>query len=147
MQTFERALVALDRGAVGALYRVGVGFLIVPAWSYAIGRSESGWSLIAFVVGVLLALRVVPAVLRKVLPLSGAIRTVWADRRQMAKRFDSYQWQKLLWIGIGLALYAWQSGRRVPALLPLTGACLVTGAVGFVIWRYRVARRQARAVN
>lgn len=145
MQTFERALVALDRGAVGALYRVGVGFLIVPAWSYAIGKPESGWSLIAFFVGVLLALRVVPAVLRKILPFSSAVRTIWADRRQMAKRFDSYQWQKLFWIGIGIALYALQSRQHFPALLG--GACLVAGAVGVLLWRYRVARHQARDVR
>ena len=147
MQTFERVLVALDRGAPGALYRVGVGFLMVPAWSRAIGKPESGWSLIVFFVGVLLGLRVVPAVLRKVLPFSAAVRTIWADRRQMAKRFDSYQWQKLFWIGIGLALFALQSGQRFPALLALTGTCLVTGAAGVLIWQYRVARHQAREVR
>ena len=147
MQTFERALVALDRGAVGALYRVGVGFLIVPAWSYAIGRPAFGWSLIAFFAAVLLALRVAPAVLRKVLPFSPAARAIWADRRQMAKRFDSYQWQKLFWIGIGMALYALQSGQRFPALLALTGMCLVAGAGGVLIWRSRVARRQARDIR
>jgi hypothetical protein len=144
MKTFERALVALDRGAAGALYRVGVGFLIVPAWSYAIGRPGSGWTLIAFFAGVLLALRVVPAVLRKVLPFSSAVRAIWADRRQMAKRFDSYQWQKVFWIGIGMALYALQSGQRFPALLALAGVCVVAGAAGVLIWRSRVASRQAR---
>jgi len=147
MQTFERALVALDRGPIGALYRVGVGFLIVPAWSYVIGRPESGWSLIAFFVGVLLALRVIPAVLRKVLPFGTAVRTIWADRRQMAKRFDSYQWQKLFWIGIGMALHALQSRQHFPAALALAATCLVAGAFGVLVWRYRVTRRQAREVS
>ena len=96
--------------------------------------------------GVLLALRVVPAVLRKILPLSGAARTILAERRQMSKRFDSYQWRKLFWIGIGLATFALQSGRRFPALLILTFACVLAGAVGVMTWRYRVRRQQAREV-
>src|SRR5262249_13078902 len=97
MQLWGRGLGSLDQGWVGAFYRVGSGYLIVPTWSYALGQG-SGWSLIVFFAGVLLALRVVPAVLRKVLPFDAEVRTIWADRRQMAKRVDSYQWRKLFWI-------------------------------------------------
>jgi hypothetical protein len=148
MRSSARALVSLDQGLVGALYRVGVGYLIAPAWSYAIGgRRDAGWSLIPFFVGVLLALRVVPALLRKALPFSAAARTIWAERRQMAKRVDSYQWRKLFWIGIGLALFALRSGQRFPALIVLAFACLMAGAVGLMIWQYRVARNQARDVG
>jgi hypothetical protein len=63
------------------------------------------------------------------------VRAVWAERRQMAKRFDSYQWQKLLWIGIGLTLRLAWSDRRPAALLALAVACLGAGALGLATWR------------
>lgn len=147
MQSSDRALVSLDQGVFGALCRVGIGYLIVPAWSCSIGDRDSGWSLVLFFGGVLLALRVLPAILRKVIPFSEPVRTVWAERRQLAKRVDSYQWRKLFWIGTGLALFALQSGRRSPALLGLIVGCLAAGAVGLGTWRYRVARNEARAIE
>jgi hypothetical protein len=89
----------------------------------------------------------VPAILRKILPFSAAARTVWAERRQMAKRVDSYQWRKLFWIGMGLGLFTLQSGHRFPALLGLTFGCLAAGAIGLATWRYRAARNQAREIE
>ena len=149
MDSLGRSLVSLDQGWAGALYRVAIGYLIVPAWSSVMattGQSDSGWSLALFFAGVLLALRVVPAVVRKLLPFSAEVRTIWAERRQMAKRVDSYQWRKLFWIGIGLGVFALQSGLRLPALLALTSACLLAGAAGLIVWQYRVSRQQAREV-
>jgi len=146
MRTFERVLVALDQGLFGALYRIGVGYLIVPAWSEIVGKRGASWTLIAFFVAVLLALRVVPAILRKLLPFSSAVRTVWADRRQMAKRVDSYQWRKLFWIGVGLALVTLRSDTRSPELIGLTFTCLVTGAIGEMVWRYRPAGHQVHSI-
>jgi hypothetical protein len=41
-------------------------------------------------------------VLRKVLPFSAEAKQIWSDRRQVAKLHDSYQWQKLFWVALGL---------------------------------------------
>ena len=80
------------------------------------------------------------------LPFDAEVRPIWAERRQMTKRVDSYQWRKLLWIGIGLALFALLSGRRLPVQLAITAACLAAGAAGTTMWRHRVAQHQAREI-
>ena len=145
MKLPERALLSVDEGVVGALLRLALGFAVAPVWTIARREHGTGWSLVLFFVIVLLTLRVAPAVLRKLVPFSGSLQTVWAERRQIAKRFDSYQWQKLFWIGLGLALYAVQSGRPSRALLTLTAACVSSGAIGLAVWRSRSAERVQHA--
>jgi hypothetical protein len=117
-----------------------VGYLVVPAWSASTGGRSADWTVFPFFLAILVALRVVPAVLRKLLPFGGSVQAIWTERRQLAKRFDSYQWQKLFWIGLGLALYTLQSGRRFGALLTLMFICLLTGALGLLFWRHRAAQ-------
>jgi hypothetical protein len=80
-------------------------------------------------------LRVIPALLRGVLPFSAETRSIWIQRRQIAKLYDSYQWQKLFWIGLGLLAFAAVSGGLQTGEQVITGFCLIGGAAGLVLWK------------
>jgi len=133
----ERALFNLERCPWGALYRVALGYAMLPCLAFVTGSSIAGWSVILWFAAVLVALRVVPAVLRKLLPFSRALSTAWAERRMMAKRFDSYQWRKLFWIGVGLGTYVVHDNQRGWPIVALVLFCLVGGAAGLLIYRRR----------
>ena len=133
--TIARALLNIDDGAFGALYRALIGFATLPAMSILLGNDGSDWTVVPFLLSILLLLRIVPAVIRKLVPFSGAMREVWAVRRQTAKRYDSYQWRKLTWIGVGLALYITASGQFSPSLIVVCCTCLLAGIAGMVRWR------------
>lgn len=141
----ERALVALDEFPVGALLRAAVGFAILPVWHSVAREAVADWRLGIWFVAVLLMIRVVPLVLRKVVPFPSGALALWAHRRGLAKRFDSYQWRKLLWIGVGMALY---TARMQGASAWETGLVVVSvgvGLVGELAWRiYGGARETAR---
>jgi hypothetical protein len=85
-------------------------------------------------------LRLVPAVLRKFLSFSDPVRMLWAERRMMAKRYDSYQWQKLFWVSIGLVAYIRWSGQSRTSWMILALTCLSAGAIGMARWRVVVSR-------
>jgi hypothetical protein len=85
-------------------------------------------------------MRVAPAVVRQAVPFGETLRTTWSERRQLAKRFDSYQWQKLLWIGLGMTLFVWQSGRQSTPVVALALFSVVSGAMGLGFWRYHAHR-------
>jgi hypothetical protein len=144
MGLFERLLIRLDQPPVAALFRVIIGFFVVPTWSASTAGHNAEWTLIPFFLGILLALRLVPMVLRKVLPFSGAAKSCWSERRRLAKRFDSYQWQKLFWTGLGLISYMALSGQRFQALATLTSIAFVTGMFGLGMWWYRVRQLEER---
>lgn len=131
----ERALLAIDDGAFGALYRVAIGFATLPAMSLLLGSHVSDWLVVPFLLSILLLLRIIPAVVRKLVPFSGAVQEAWAARRRLAKQYDSYQWRKLMWIGIGLALYTAVSGQLSASRMVVGSACLLGGAAGMVRWR------------
>lgn len=143
MRPLEKSFLALESFPWGAIYRLVIGFLAPAAASLLLGDDGSGWALVPFLVGALLALRVVPALFRKMMPFSDAAREVWAERRQMAKRYDSYQWRKLFWIGVGLALYTALSGKFSTSRLVACCTCLVTGAFGLARWRVVAPRGPA----
>lgn len=133
--TIERVLLNIDDGAFGALYRVAIGFATLPAMSLLLGNDGSDWTVVPFLLSILLLLRIVPAVVRKLVPFSGAVREAWAVRRRTAKRYDSYQWRKLMWIGVGLALFTAVSGQFSPSRIVVCSTCLLAGAAGMVRWR------------
>ena len=139
MTSADRLLLGVDEGLSSVLVRAALGYFVVPLWSYATGVSTPDWTLLPFFLGVLVASRLVPGVLRKVVKFPEAVCAVWTERRQLAKRFDSFQWQKLLGIGVGLLLYAVVTSNRSPVLFGLAGACLATGAGALVIWRREAA--------
>jgi hypothetical protein len=139
LRAFERAFLAAEQPPWDALYRIAIGYGMVPVFSRLSGTDDLGWGLLASFVALLLALRIGPAVLRKLLPFSQEATAMWAERRGLAKRFDSYQWRKLLWFGVGLAAQMASSGRVDWPRIVLLCTCVGGGAVGLVIWRQRVS--------
>jgi hypothetical protein len=135
MKPFERFLIAIDSGPWSAAFRVALGFAIVPVFRIVLGGGYSVWMFLAVFIALLAALRVVPAVLRKALPFSAQAKTMWAERRYLAKRYDSYQWQKLFWIGLGLLLQIVIAGGAREGELLVTIVCLVGGGAGLLLWR------------
>jgi len=131
----ERVLVRLDAPPWGSIYRVVIGFAILPAMSEVWTEGRSTWRLTAFLLCVLMMLRVVPAVVRRLVPFSPVAQALWTRRRQIAKRWDSYQWQKVFWIGIGLAFYIGLSGQFFTSRIVVCSFCLALGGVGLAIWR------------
>ncbi len=141
MGTVERIIVRADEPPWALVTRIAIGYALVPAWTTLAGRDSSPWTLIPFFVGVLASLRMVPVVCRKLLPFGAAARATWTARRQIAKQYDSYQWQKLLSVGLGLAVYAFQDTTRSHVQIGLTLFCLLSGAAALVIWRQNDAGR------
>jgi hypothetical protein len=122
-----------------AVLRMTIGFLLLPIVAvWHDGRAGGGGLLLGFLL-VLIMLRVLPAVARRVIPFSADLQQHWFMRRQLAKRYDSYQWQKLFWFGIGLTIYLLLFDDRGTVEMLLASACLVGGGLGVLLWR-RVAR-------
>jgi hypothetical protein len=143
----ERPLLRIDEPPFGAIYRVIIGFTVLPTLSLLGGEDPSGWEQLAFLSALLFGLRVGPAVARKVLPFSDAALSTWRARRQTSKRHDAYQWEKLLWIGIGFAGYAGWSGELTTSTAWLTAACLVSGMAGRLILRSSARSRLSEGVG
>jgi hypothetical protein len=132
--TIDKFLLSLDEGPFGALYRVAIGFVVTPAMRLLLGKDDSSWTLVPFLLLVLMLLRVGLAVVRKVAPFSEELQEAWSVRRRTAKAYDSYQWRKLVWIGAGLACYVAASGRYGPIQMALSMFCLVAGVSATVRW-------------
>jgi hypothetical protein len=135
MQHLERYFVELDSGPSGAVSRVALGLCIPPVFRPLSGDVDRIWIDLALFLALLIGLRVGPAVLRKVLPFSTEAKQIWFDRRQIAKLHDSYQWQKLFWVGLGLSPYAAAGGGLRTDEWVLTAICLIGGGAGLLIWR------------
>lgn len=143
MEIFEQFLVKLDSGAWSAAYRMVLGFCIPEVLRLLSGGRDQVWLSLALLMGLLVALRVGPAILRMILPFSREAKDIWFQRRQIAKLHDSYQWQKLFWFGLGILAFAaagggLRAGEQVVMLL-----CLVGGATGLLIW-HRSGTAQTR---
>jgi hypothetical protein len=144
MRSVERFLIRLDGWPWSAIARVGLGFAISPVFYVLTGGRDSAWGFAAYFIGVLVLLRVVPAALRLALPFSREAKQTWADRRILAKRYDSYQWQKLFWVGLGLLLFVIAAGGASIGELVVTIACLIGGSLGLWIWRRVSTTRSAQ---
>jgi hypothetical protein len=134
MRLLERLLVGLDSGPWAAIARVALGFGIPPVFHALSGGRESEWISLTLFLGLLVALRVLPAALRRALPFSDEAKATWRERRNIAKLYDSYQWQKLFWIGLGLLPYVvigdgLRNGELVVAFI-----CLIGGGAGLLLW-------------
>jgi UDP-N-acetylmuramyl pentapeptide phosphotransferase/UDP-N-acetylglucosamine-1-phosphate transferase len=130
MTSLELFLIKLERWPWSAIYRVALGF-VFGALSGSYDRVSIH---LALFIGLLVALRVIPMVLRRVLPFSAEAKQIWAERRNIAKRHDSYQWQKLFWIGLGQVLHAVigdgpRNGEHVVTLI-----CMIGGSAGLLFW-------------
>lgn len=128
-----------------ALYRLAIGFSLVPVFTWWQGESDPGWRLLPFFLLVLLGIRLVSTLGRRVLPFRDDLRARWARQRLLAKQFDSYQWRKLLWFGLGLAVYLGLAGRAPAVPTALAFGCLLAGGIGALRWR-RIAGSEQVAV-
>jgi hypothetical protein len=135
MRPIERYLVDLDSGPSGAVCRVTLGLCIPPVFRALSGAEDRIWIDLVLFLALLIGLRVIPAVLRQLLPFSAEAKKIWSDRRQIAKVHDSYQWQKLFWVGLGLLPYAVTGGGLKAGEMVLTAICLIGGGAGLLIWR------------
>ncbi len=131
----ERTLVRIEDNPWGALYRMAVGFVALPIVSIAWKGHASAVAAVATLLGILLMLRFLPMVVRGVISFPEPVQKIWDDRRQAAKRHDSYQWRKLFWIGAGLAAYIVLAGQAGVTNVSLGAVCLVSGAAGILRWR------------
>jgi len=139
LSTYERGLLHLDQYPWGALYRIGIGYAM-PFLYYRVSSNETpDWFILVWFLGTLMSLRVLPAVFRKLLPFGGEIKRAWIERRMLTKLYDSYQWRKLIWFGIGLVAYVISSGVRDTPIFALAVFCLLSGTIGTIFWRKRTA--------
>ena len=143
MSSLERFLVRLDGGIWGAIFRVVLGLAMLPAFRALSGGRDRIWITLALFFGLLIALRVAPALLRRALPFSDEAKQIWAERRNIAKQHDSYQWQKLFWIGLGLLLHAIVGSGFGNGELVVTSICLIGGGAGLLLWRRSCAASAA----
>ncbi len=130
----EKFLVNMDGSPYGAILRVAIGVAVAPLLQGLSGEPNEIWIALGLFVGLLIMLRAVPALLRRVLPFSSEAREIWARRRNIAKQFDSYQWHKLFWIGLGLLLYEVVAHAYANGELAVTVICLIGGGLGFLAW-------------
>jgi uncharacterized membrane protein YfcA len=130
----EKVLINFDVGVSGAVLRVALGYVLVPALQ-VLGIGPGPWTVVVSLLAMLFAVKVVAAVGRRVVPASDVVRSHWEWRRNLARYHDSYQWRKLLWIGIGLMMGAaiGSPGTRVQWLIGVL--CVVAGGGAEVYWR------------
>jgi len=140
----ERLLVRMEQSPWSALYRIGIGYLVLPVFYQLFGNDGHGWYLTLWFLAVLFLLRLLPAVFRKALACSQEVREIWRERRQIAKYHDSYQWQKLIWFGFGMVGYAVSSGNVDSVASALVGFCLIGGGLGVYFWRRRNVAESSR---
>jgi hypothetical protein len=133
----DRLFVALDESPSAQLSRLALGSAVVPLWARLAGDDAPGWTLVLFFLVSLAMLRVVPLAVRMVMPFADGTKKIWAERRQLAKRYDCYQWQKMLWIGLGMLASSVMTGERSSLVLSLATLCVVSGTAGSIVWRRR----------
>jgi hypothetical protein len=143
----EWFLVRLEDSPWGECYRVVIGFLIVPLASTIWNPDPSGWAVGTVLLVVLGLLRVVPAVARRLWPFSNAVKQIWSSRREIAKRCDSYQWQKLFWVGLGMAFEMLLGDSLRTGEVVIASTCLAAGAAGMIAWRDNGRTERARWVR
>jgi hypothetical protein len=130
----DRLLLGFDVGVAGALWRAALGALLVPALRAVHPAAGIAFAL-AVLVAVLFAVKAVAAVARRALPASPQVRAHQEWRRNLARVHDSYQWRKLLWVGLGMFAASTLHGPRARWERPLAAACLGAGLTAELLWR------------
>jgi hypothetical protein len=136
MRSVERLLTRIDDDPWAVLYRIGIG-AGVPVIYCSLFGGGSPLALLFFFLAVLGALRFALALLRRLVPFSTEAQAVWKRRRMLAKRYDSYQWRKLFWIGLGVAFYGALAERCQSNSVVVALVFCLSGAGGLVVWRKR----------
>lgn len=134
----DRVMVALDAFPLEIGWRGAVGFCVLPAFDRLVQRQlwpSTTTGLLVFVLLSLAAIRVAAAVLRRLVPATESVRRVWADRRILARKVDSYQWKKLLGFGIGMLITTVASPHPAArGAVAIGTACTVAGVLGWILW-------------
>jgi hypothetical protein len=147
MTTLDRALISIDRRPLDAVLRALLGFVCIPLLSLLHQDVRSGWILTIGLLLLMLSLRIAPVFARKLLPLSPEVKAVWAERRQLAKRYDSFQWQKLVFIGVGLASYMLVSRELLTSTIAVSSFCVLFGTIGLIRWYTQAHKVRSSIVN
>jgi hypothetical protein len=134
MRLIEIISLKLDSAPWNAVSRMLLGLILVPSWELLCRRHCPPWMFVFFFFAVLLALRAGPLVVRKALPFSRDAQAVWKSRRRLATIYDSYQWRKLFWMGLGIAFCLKLAGHSDPYMFYLAGVCICGGAIGLMTW-------------
>jgi hypothetical protein len=130
----DKLLLNLDVGPVGALARVALG----AAFAITLGVFGPGvrpGGAAAALAAVLFGLKAATAVARRLFPAPPLVRAHMEWRRNLARFHDSYQWRKLLWLGLGIVAAAAALGRTAGWEIPIGAACVLSGALAEVVWR------------
>ena len=139
IRQIDRMLFYLDTPPLDAFFRIVAGYLSFSLFCLWHGETGSDWGFVLMFVTILFSLRLAPAIVRHVFAFSPEVQVIWSQKRQLAKHYDSYQWRKLFWVGLGLAIHLIFNGRsleyRVEWILAVTS--LVGGAIGMMVWQYR----------
>jgi hypothetical protein len=106
-----------------------------------VGEERADGLLLPFLLAILLMLRVAPVLIRRLVPFSDWAQRTWAERRELSRRYDSYQWRKLLWVGLGLALYVALSWEATSLRIAISLTCILAGALGLARWGLVVGPR------
>ena len=130
-------MATLDELPWGALYRIVLGFM-VPLLYYQVFSKHHPWGFLLLWCLVLISLRVFPAIFRKLVSVSGELAKIWAQRRKTARLYDSYQWGKVIWFGIGMACYMAVHGNSDSIVGALTLFFIISGALGLSIFTHLV---------
>jgi|SRR5678816_1813005 len=147
MTTLDRALISMDRSPLDAVLRVLLGFVYIPLLSHLGQDVRSVWVLTIGLLLLMFSLRIVPALARRLLPLSPEPVAVWSERRTIAKRYDSFQWRKLFFIGLGLACYILVSRELLTSTIAVSSFCILFGAIGLIRWCSQIPKVRASIVN
>jgi hypothetical protein len=135
MNRMEQALAFCDRSPCDVVFRGAIGFVASGLIARYGGESVSVWAATAYLLLVLAALRVATKALRLILPASADLRSIWDERRRLGKYYDSYQWRKLLWVGVGMAAYIIGAHHTARSQVVVSALCVAGGAAGLVRWR------------
>lgn len=137
-------LLHLDVGPLGALWRAAAGLAFAYAFSWVL-PDAGGWMAVAGLAGLLFAVKAAAAVGRPFVK-SPRLREEWVWRRMLASNYDSYQWRKLLWYGLGILVARSLAGTSSAWEIPVGLGCVASGAVGELAWRHLgVVRPSARS--
>lgn len=138
MTPIQRLLTSIETEPWSALYRGAAGFALPAIFRTICAECTSIWGASAMFLGFLVALRAIPLLLRITLPFSVEVKTIWATQRTLSKQLDSYAWQKLFWIGLGLLAHEAIVGGLRSGEIAVMLFCLISGGAG--LWRWRMAR-------
>lgn len=131
----ESTILSMEAFPWNALYLAALGLFAAPILARLWGPYRPGWMLPVFLLAVLFTIRVMSVIMRKTFSFSARTQEVWSNRRELAERYDSYQWRKLLWIGLGLLVYAFCVRDLEMWTMVTAVTAVLAGGLGEVYWQ------------